>query len=346
MNGQTGTIKLTDQYKEHPHMDIDAKLRPFYIAKILYERTDEDHYLTTNQLIKILEEEYKMTSYRATIASDIAMLNELGMNISEVKSTQNRYKIIRRKLSLAEIKLLIDAIHSSKFISKDKSAELTEKLCSFTSTYQAEKLERNLSVEGQVKGSNERLYMIIDTINDAINSRHRIKFFYSTYIINRKSISRKQGDEHVFSPFYLVWNGDYYYVIGWSDTYEKVVQFRVDRIETIPEILEAKAHTVPASFRLNKYINTMFHMYDSERSRVKLVCENSTANAIADKFGEHVAIEKTDENHFTATVTVAVNHIFYSWIFGFGGKVRIAGPEEVASGYQEMLRNALGNESV
>lgn len=322
-------------------MDNDAKLRPFYLAKILYERTDVDHYLTTNQLIKILEDEYGMSGYRATIGSDIEMLNALGvLEVVAVKSRQNRYRVINRKFDLAELKLLIDAVQSSKFISKDKSAQLTEKLCSLAGGYQAEQLQRNLSVEGQVKGDNERLYSIIDTINQAINSNKKITFFYSTYVVYSRTIRRKQGDEHVFSPFYLVWNGDYYYVIGWSDEHNKIVQFRVDRIETIPEILEEEAHKIPSTFRLNRYINTMFHMYDSDRQKVELICDNSVANAIADKFGSHVAIEKIDDNTFKTRVTVAVNHIFYSWVFGFGGKVKIAGPEEIAEGYMNMIMQA------
>jgi len=324
-------------------MHTTAKRRPFYLGKILYERTDEDHYLTTNQLIRILEEEYGITSYRATIASDIAMLNQLGMDIAEVKSTQNRYKVLSRRFDIAELKLLIDAVQSSKFISADKSVRLTEKICSLAGGYQADMLQRNLVVEGQVKGDNERLYIIVDTINQAINSGRKISFFYSNYVVAKKNLRRRQGNEHVFSPFYLVWNGDYYYVIGWSDMHDKVVQFRVDRIDTIPEILEKAAHRIPATFRLNTYINTMFHMYDSDRRKVELICEVSVANAIADKFGGNIQIEKIDDETFRARVTVAVNHIFFSWIFGFGGKVKIAGPEEVLEEYRKMLKDSLAS---
>lgn len=150
-------------------MDNEAKLRPLYLAKILYEKTDEDHYLTTAQLMQILEDKYGIKSHRQTIKSEIELLRQAGLEIEEVKSTQNRYNVFGRKFDLPELKLLIDAVESSKFITQAKSKELVSKLTSLTSEHIAESIKRNITCEGRIKPDNERIYIIVDAINQAIN---------------------------------------------------------------------------------------------------------------------------------------------------------------------------------
>ena len=150
-------------------MDNNAKLRPLFIAKILYERTDEEHFLSTAQLITILEEEYGISAHRQTIKADIELLRQFGLEIEEVKSTQNRCNMFARTFDTPELVLLIDAVESSKFITPSKSKELVEKLSSLTSNHIATTLKRNVSCEGRIKSANERAYIIVDTINEAIN---------------------------------------------------------------------------------------------------------------------------------------------------------------------------------
>lgn len=145
-------------------MDNNAKLRPLYLAKILYERTDEDHYLTTMQLAQILEEEYGIPAHRQTIKTDIELLQQFGMDIQEVKSTQNRYNLISRQFEIAELKLLIDAVQSSKFISKERSEQMVSKIVTLAGQHKAEELKRNASVEGRVKSENRQDLLIVDAI--------------------------------------------------------------------------------------------------------------------------------------------------------------------------------------
>lgn len=147
-------------------MDNNAKLRPLYLAKILYERTDEDHYLTTMQLAQILEEEYGIPAHRQTIKTDIELLQQFGMDIQEVKSTQNRYNLISRQFEIAELKLLIDAVQSSKFISKERSEQMVSKIVTLAGQHKAEELKRNASVEGRVKSENRQDLLIVDAINE------------------------------------------------------------------------------------------------------------------------------------------------------------------------------------
>ena len=155
-------------------MDNNAKLRPLYLAKILYGRTDEDHYLSTMQLAQILEEEYGIPAHRQTIKTDIELLQQFGMDIQEVKSTQNRYNLISRQFEIAELKLLIDAVQSSKFIPKERSEQMVSKIVTLAGQHKAEELKRNASVEGRTKSENRQDLLIVDAINEAINAGKKI----------------------------------------------------------------------------------------------------------------------------------------------------------------------------
>lgn len=320
-------------------MDNEAKLRPLYLAKILYERTDEDHYLTTAQLMKILKEEYGINSHRQTIKSDIDVLTKFGMEIEEVKSTQNRYNAFGRKFDQAELKLLIDAVESSKFITQSKSDALVEKLGTLTSNYRAQELNRNISVEGRIKPGNEKVYLIVETINEAINKRKKISFECFKYNV-KKEKKLKRDEPYIITPLHLVWNGDYYYMIGVYDYQNRLGTFRVDRINKIPTILKEDGIPAPEGFDLNQYLNTTFRMFSSQHEEVELICANELMDAIIDRFGEEVVTYAHDMKSFRAVVDVAVSHVFYSWVFGFCGKVKIKRPEIVKNKYYEMVRFA------
>lgn len=322
-------------------MDNNAKKRPFYIAKILYEQTDEEHYLTTVQLIQILRESYAIESHRKTIKSDIELLQQVGMDIDVVKSTQNKYALLGRAFDIAELKLLIDAVESSKFITKKKSIELSEKIEKLTSKYNAESLARNIEVENRLKADNELIYYIIDEINEAINQNKKISFQYFTYNVKKEKAIRNTGTPYIFSPYKLVWNGDHYYVVGYSEKHKAIGTFRVDRIMKKPAILDEPATPKPEEFDMDHYLNTMFRMYNAKRCKVDLICNNDTVDSIIDRFGNDVEILAYDMNSYRIIVDVAVSHIFYTWIFGFGGKVKIKGPENVKKEYIELLDNAI-----
>lgn len=321
-------------------MDNEAKLRPLYLAKILYEQTDEDHYLTTAQLMQILEEQYKIKSHRQTIKADIEILKKFGIEIQEVKSTQNRYNLFGRKFDQAELKLLIDAVESSKFITQRKSDELVEKIGTLTSQYRSQELDRNISVEGRIKPGNEKAYLIVETINEAINKGKKISFHCFKYNV-KKEKKLKKDEPYVITPLHLVWNGDYYYMIGVYDYQNRLGIFRVDRIHRVPTILQEDGIPEPEGFDLNQYLNTTFRMFNSDHKEVELICSNDLMDAIIDRFGEDVTIYANDMESFRAVVNVAVSHVFYSWVFGFGGKVKIKGPEDIKEKYKVMVLNAM-----
>lgn len=326
-------------------MENESIIRIYGIYKILYSKTDEEHYLTTNDIIDLVEQEYGIKCHRTTVNSDILLLNELGFDVDITKSTQNRYRLLTRQFDTTELKLLADAVESSRFITRKKSKTLIAKLSDFASESEAESIKRNLYNEEKLKSSNEKILYIADTLNDAINLGRKISFLYYGYAPDKSKKLRNDGKPYVFSPYFLIWHGDNYYVVGYSDKHDSITNFRVDRIYQSPEILDEKAKPLPKGFSISNYMNTMFSMYSSERKDVRLKCENSTMDTIIDRFGEDTKITNCDNEHFFANINISINHIFFSWIFGFGGAVTIDRPNDVKEKYKEMLNSALEREN-
>ena len=207
-------------------MESLIKLRPFFVSQILFDNTDEDHYITIAEIINILKDKYHIVAYRTTVKTDIDMLIEARVNIEFIKSSQNRYHIVRRDFDLAEIKILIDAVESSKFISKTKTEELSGKLCRLAGPYECNNLIRNIDVEQRIKAENQDMKDIIETINLAINLDKKIMFQYFSYNMKKEKKLRHNGEQYILSPYKLVWNGDYYYVVGFSEKHQCITNFR------------------------------------------------------------------------------------------------------------------------
>lgn len=321
-------------------MNIDGKLRPLCLLRILKERTDEEHTLSTAQLCKILQDEYGLETFRTTIKTDVAVLQRAGFSIQETRSTQNQYNYIERDLDIPEIKLLIDAVMSSKFITRSKSDELAGKLTELAGPYKARELKRNLVVDGRIKPENEYAYMIVDVINQAINEKKKIKFQKIEYNVKKERVLHHGGETYIFSPYSLVWDGDFYYVVGYSDKYQSVGSHRVDRIYKRPEILDEAAIPPAIGFDINAYVNTMFRMYNAERFEIELQVDNSLMDAIIDKFGSDVTTYACDQQSFRVVATVSVGTTFFNWVFGFNGRVKIRGPENVRREYEALVKKA------
>ena len=318
-------------------MEKDPKLRPLYLAQILYERTDEDHYLTTAQLMEILEKEYGIKTHRQTIPADVAALRSFGMEIQEVMSAQKRYNLISREYDIAEIKLLIDAVESSKFITKKKSEELVAKLSKMAGRNQAEQLRRNISAEDRIKYDNESIYLIIDGINEAINAGKKISFLYYEFTAAKKKRLKNGGEPYVFSPYTLTWNGDCYYMVGWSDKHGKIATFRVDRIFETPTILKDPAVPKPKDYSIAEFSEKAFQLFDGERTEVTLLCHESTMNSVLDHFGDHVKTELVDDTHFRLTAEVSLSPTFFAWVFQFDGRVQVRGPAKAERQYLTLI---------
>lgn len=324
-------------------MNTDAKLRPLCLLQILKEYTDEDHYLTTAQLCDTLNRAYGITTHRTTIKKDVEILQKVGFYVDVRRSVQNRYRYFERDFETSELKTIIDAIASSKFIPEEKSGDLIKKVTAMAGVNKSLELKRNVVVDGRGKIENRQIFYIIDAVNDAINMQRKISFQKVEYNARKERVLHHGGEQYIFSPYSLVWDGDYYYVVGYSDKYQNIGSHRIDRIARQPEILDEPAVPQPADFDVGRYIKTTFRMYNAPRAEVRLLCDNSVMDAVIDRFGPDVRTAETDMNSFRVVEEIAVGRVFFNWVFGFEGKVRIEGPESVREQYRRMIENAARN---
>ncbi len=315
------------------------KNRPLYILKYLLEKTDEEYPAIINDILSHLEK-CGIHATRKTVAADLAELQDSGFDVICNKSCQNKYFIGSRSLELAELKTVVDAVQAAKFISPAKSLALIEKLSSLASPYQAEELKRRLYVEGKVKTTNESVYYIVDLLHHAINHERSVEFQYIEYTADKEKILKHDASLYRFSPYDLVWDNDRYYVFGCSERHRKIEKFRVDRMIHVNESL-LDFHQRPEDYDIEAFCNQVFLMYDGEQYTIRLLCENNVMNTIVDRFGDDVITHKADSQHFIAEANVFISPTFFSWVFAYGGAIKIIDSESVKAQYNEMLKNAL-----
>ena len=320
----------------------DQRLRVLYLYQLLLHHTDPDHPLSTNQIRSLMLKEHGISMHRTTLPVDVALLQAAGIPIHARRSRVMLYHMEETRFELAELKLLIDAVISSKFITEKKSRVLTDKLAGLTSKMNASNLKRNLHITGRAKSGNEKGYYIVDAVNEAINSKRQISFLYTDFDAEKQRILRNDGEPYTVSPYTLIWNGDYYYLVGWYHEKERITVFRVDRILMQPDILPEPAMPAPEDFDISRYTSEVFRMYDTEKTRtVTLACDNSIMKGIIDTFGMDVPVKYKNKSQFSVKVDVCTSPTFYSWVFQWEGRVKILAPKSVAAEYREMLQKAL-----
>ncbi len=317
--------------------DNIMKKRLLMLIKLLQDHTDEDHPVSTRDIMAYYKEN-GMSSDRKTLDADIKLLQEQGFDLIKIKSSPNKYYIASREFELPELKLLIDAVQSSRFITEKKSRELSKKLAGLASAEQAKELDRHTGVNGRAKSTNEQQLYTVDTITKAINEKKKIRYQYQEYDGKKRKVLRNDGEVYVLSPYMLYWNEDFYYVVGYSDKRECITAFRVDRIVNI-EITDAKAVKRPKGFKVSNYSDSIFGMYSGPEAEVELECRNDLMKYIIDRFGEKIKVRPTENGTFLTTVTVELSPVFYGWVFQFGGGIRIKGPNTALSEYRVMMNN-------
>ena len=326
--------EMSDEFKNH--------LRILYLYQLLLTESDQDHMLSTTQIREKMQEYHGIYMHRTTVPNDISMLRAAGVEIMSVRTKWWNYYMEDRAFSVPELKILIDAVQSSKFITEKKSRTLIEKLTTLTSKTRASELKRSIHITGRVKSDNEKGYYIVDVINDAINAGVKISFEYFDFNGKKKHVPKNDGRPYTVSPYDLIWDGDYYYLTGFCDDRGEVRTFRVDRIENCPELLEEKAVKKPKSYKVDRYTQEVFRMFPTaEVTEVTLDCENDAMKAVIDHFGTGARTKAQGKNRFTAKVRVCTGPTFYRWVFGWEGKIRIAAPEETKEAYRKMLIDAL-----
>lgn len=276
-------------------------------------------------------------SVRQTVYTDLEALDTAGIDIVQIKSTQNRYFIGSRIFEYPELKMLVDAVASSKVISAKKSQALIQKLGQLTSIQQAEQLQRLASLSSRVKPHNEKVYYIIDSIQTAILDQHQISFQYYEYTPEKKKILKHDGYRYILDPYALEWKNDHYYLIGYSHKHKGIAHFRVDRLTSV-EPLDSKFQPMP-DFDVAAYTNKMVDMFAAEHAeQVKLLCSNELMRVIIDHYGEDIEISPYDDTHFTVIIEVNPSGTFYGWVFKFMGKIRILSPQSCVDKMQDIAR--------
>ena len=316
-------------------MHNENQRRIFLLLRLLYDQTDEDHYISVADILQFWKNNGILAG-RKSVYSDIDLLMEMGVDIICIKSTQNRYFIGSRLFQVPELKLLVDAVESSHFITEKKSKILIEKLGHLTNKYVANQLNRHIYMDGTTKPDNETIYYTIDEIQTAIQEKCPISFQYFEYTQDKKKVLKHDGYRYVFSPYAMIWNRDYYYVVGWSEKHEKLAQFRVDRITAIEHL--NSGYIEDEAFNPATYVQEVFGMYNDDTCAVKLLCHNSTMRNVIDRFGEDVDTSPVDAEHFRVTVNVAPSPPFFSWVFTFGGCIQIEGPDSVLEEIRQMAK--------
>ena len=305
----------------------NQKLKLLYLAKILLEKTDEEHTITVPEMIEALGK-YGISAERKSIYDDLAYLELFGLDICTSKTRTTNYYVASREFELPELKLLVDSVQASKFITSKKSLELISKIEKLTSRENAKKLQRQVFITNRVKTPNEQIYYNVDKIHEAIAENKQITFRYFSLDVDKKKVYRKNGERYTESPVALTWDDENYYLITYKEKYDNYTHYRVDKMEGI-EKTEAERVLAAAPFDLSSYTKTMFSMYGGEETDVTIEFTNDLVGVLFDRFGTDIPILKKDAEHFTCRVRVAVSPHFLSWIMSFGKRAKIAGPSDV-----------------
>lgn len=322
------------------------KQKLLYIQKILLEKTDEEHGLTINEIISELDS-YGINAERKSIYDDLRILETYGLDICSEKSKTVKYYIASRDFQISELKLLVDAIQSSKFITEKKSFELIKKVESLASENEAKQLQNQVVISNRVKTSNETIYYNVDRLHDAINKNRSVEFYYNQWTLSLGSSEklklkrRRGGERYKVSPFALCWDDENYYLIAYDEKNEQIRHYRVDKMEKI-ELTDNKRSGTDEFEKINlaEYSQSTFGMFAGEKVMVTLSVDNSLVGVIADRFGKNIFItaDEENENHFLARVNVNISEQFYGWLFALGDKVKIVSPDETVNDFNEHLR--------
>lgn len=319
------------------------KLKLLYIVKMLEENTDEQHPMSTAEIISRLEAN-GIHSERKSIYDDIDKLIEFGYDIIRVQSKLGGgYYLASREFELAELKLLVDAVQSSRFITTKKSRELIKKLEKKAGKHDAGKLQRQVYVAGRIKTENESIYYNIDTIHKAIQENKQILFTYMDWNLQKKMMPRPGGERKV-SPWALIWREENYYLAAYDETDDKIKHYRVDKMGKVTLVNEPRAGVAQfENVDLASYTNRTFGMYGGREENVTLQFPKHLVGVVLDRFGKDADIRTMGEESFRVRAKVAVSGQFFGWLAGIGKEAEIVSPEPVAIEYKEWLIAILDN---
>lgn len=316
----------------------NQKLKLLYLLRFLMQNSDESHPLSTAQLIEELAAN-NISAERKSIYDDIEALRLFGIDVIQVKGKNGGYYIGERDFELPELKLLVDSVQSSKFITQDKTYKLIKKIENLASVYDGQLLQRQVFVTNRVKSMNESIYYAVDTVSDAITQNKKIRYQYFEYTVDKERRFRHDGKFYEVSPFALIWDDENYYLLAWDSESQKMKHYRVDKMYKVSMTdLEREGIKEFEKVDMSAYTKTVFGMFGGNEQKVKLRFSNKLVGVVLDRFGRDTIIIKDGDEHFTVSVNVVVSQHFLAWVFGFGTDAEIISPEEIRN---EMKAQAL-----
>ncbi len=321
---------------------MDQKLRTLYLLDIMLERTDEEHLLNASELCRILEQEYGISTDRRTIYSEMEILEKYGLEIIQKKGTRPGYFVGSRRYEMPELRLLVDAVQSSRFITEQKSRDLIRKLEKFCSRWQASSLQHEVFIVNRPKAENETIYYGVDTIHKAIASDREIAFQYGEWTEKKQFRLRKEGAYYAVSPWALTWNNENYYLVAYDSEAGIIKHYRVDRMKDV-SVLESGRRGAEdfRDFDLAELSKKTFGMFGGRDEEITFYCSNAMAGVMLDRFGRDIRLIPADEDHFRTRAVVSVSPQFFGWITGLGKGIQIEEPQQIREEYREYLKEIL-----
>jgi predicted DNA-binding transcriptional regulator YafY len=313
----------------------DQKLRMMLILKILQEETDREHTISITELADRLKS-YKIKFERKAIYSDFEVFREAGLSIGQTKGHRFGYYWDNHVLELAELKILIDAVQSFRFLTGRKTRQMINKLKYLAGPYDTLRLEEQVREKGRVKAQNEQVFMAIPRLFDAIADNKQVSFKYFEYTLTKTLRHRRNGHVYTVSPYALHQDNDYYYLICHNPE-RGIVHFRVDKIAEI-EVLEDDSKPLPEDFDLVTYTQQMISMYGGELETVTIEFANDLIGVVIDRFGTDIDLARVDENHFSTKLQVGISPTFFSCLFLFGDQAKITAPEHVVDQVRNQVK--------
>lgn len=314
------------------------KLKLLHILKMLNEETDETHRLSVSEIIDRLSD-IGIASERKSVYRDLDTLEDFGYDILRDRTG---VCLASRTFECAELRLLVDAVQASRFITEKKSGELIEKLSSLTGRHEAMSLRRNIYIADRPKADNESIYYTVDTVHGAMADNKMISFKYFDWTPEKKQELRRGGDDYTVSPWGLLWDDEKYYLIAYDSAADTIKHFRTDKMLGVAAIDKPREGSDRfARIDMGAYSKKVFGMYGGEECSVTLRCQNSLAGVIFDRFGTDVKIYPRDDGTFTAAVKVQISNNFFSWVMQFGNRMKITAPHDVCDQMARLI-NEIG----
>lgn len=321
------------------------KLKMLYLLKILYEQSDEEKPLNINEIINELNK-YGINAERKSIYNDLNLLEDFGIDICRIQGKSYGYFIGSREFELAELRLLIDAVQSAKFITSKKSKELIKKIGALTSENNARRLETQVFIHDRIKYDNEGIYYNVDKIYNAITENKMISFKYCKYDLNKNREWRNGGMEYLVNPYALTWSDDNYYLIGNYYKYDDISHYRIDRIDSVT-ILDKSRRSFMELVDYKHYFNTgdyskkIYNMFSGELEAVDIRFKDYLIDAVIDRFGVNVTLLKQDEESFIVHTEAVISDGFISWLLIFGDGVEVIKPKVLRDMIKEKVEGII-----